>query len=218
MKKTIVALMALAGIAAAAVESGSYTLKMDNWTTNDATLYNYLNGVFNEGGTLTFDLVVNYTGNNCGAYQTLLHVGQYNTGFSIYANGGPNIIVSEKHNTDVKYELSDVIFETGDNTISVTLTGIAQGQAAVSFVKGDKTYAAGSTSNLSWSAMGWNTTNGEAHKYSVNYGAPGYSTLTPATVTKLVSGSATYQAAPEPATATLSLLALAGLAARRRRR
>ncbi len=39
MKKTLIALMALTGVAIGAVESGSYTLKMDQWTTGDSTLY-----------------------------------------------------------------------------------------------------------------------------------------------------------------------------------
>ena len=241
MKKTLIALMALAGVAAAAewvyetptITSGSYELKMDNWTTGDSTLYDYLYGVFVEGGTLTFNLDINYTGTNCSHYQALLHVGQQNTGFSIFANGGPNIIVSPKHSTDGGYELSTNL-GTGSSTVAITLAGNAQTQqaTATATVNGK---AINESVTLSWDAMDWNTNNGEAAKYSINKVAPGYSgnyenkpnaetLIRPANTTTLTSGSVAFTAGtgkailvPEPATATLSLLALAGLCARRRR-
>ena len=241
MKKTLIALMALAGVASAAewvyetptITSGSYELKMDNWTTGDSSLYGYLYGVFVEGGTLTFNLGINYTGTNCGHYQALLHVGQQNTGFSIFANGGPNIIVSPKHATNDAYELSTNL-GTGSSTVAITLAGNAQTQqATVTATVNGK--AINDSVTLSWDAMGWNTNDGEAAKYSINKVAPGYSNnyddkpdnqtlIRPANTTTLTSGSVTFAAGtgkailvPEPATATLSLLALAGLCARRRR-
>lgn len=229
MKKTLIALMALAGVAVGAVESGSYTLKTDQWTTGDSTLYDYLNGVFNEGGTLTFDLVVSYTGSNCNAYQALLHVGAVDTGFSIYANGGPHVIVSEKHDTSDVHELQATGAEFAakeNNTLTVTLTGIAKGTAAVSFTLNGVEYANDTVNekgqkdvlDLTWDSMNWSTTEAERNKYSVNCKAPGYGSAQVAQSTRLVSGSATYTAIPEPTTATLSLLALAGLAVRRRRK
>ncbi|MDO5473446.1 MAG: PEP-CTERM sorting domain-containing protein [Akkermansia sp.] len=223
MKKTIIALMVLAGAASAAVQSGSYTLSMEQWTTDDSTLYDYLNGAFNEGGTLTLDLTVNYTGTNCNAYQTLLHVGQVDTGFSIYANGGPRIIISEKHNTDRSHESTTDVFETGTNNLTVTITGSSTpGTASVSVTKGDNTYT---LHDLSWANMGWSTSADERNKYSVNVGAPGWENLTLAQSNTLTAATATFTAlppsspsVPEPTTATLSLLALAALAARRRRK
>ncbi len=238
MKKTLIALLALAGVAAAAeptwsyddptIQAGSYTLKMDNWTTGDSTLYDYLYGVFVEGGTLTFNLNINYTGSNCGYYQALLHVGKKDTGFSIYANGGPNLIVSEKHNTGVGYEFSTDM-GTGDHVVTITLQGDATTRKADVSVVVDSGTELTKVDSLDWAKMEWDTASGEAAKYSINNVAPGWENYNDnnkaANSTTLQSGSVAYTVGtgkaylvPEPATATLSLLALAGLAARRRRK
>ena len=229
MKKTLIALMALAGVAAAAepVASGSYTLNMSQWTTGDDTLYNYLYGAINEGGTLTFDLTINYDGTNCNAYQTLLHIGSKDAGISIMANGGPKLIIGEQHETSdypqYNHELGTPSLVTGSNLVSITIKGNeTPGTASVAITMGGVVYSAAAgtdhVADLEWDKMYWNTTNGEAAKYSVNVGAPGWDTLFPAQCTTLTAATATYMAIPEPTTATLSLLALAGLAARRRRR
>ena len=223
MKKyiTIAALLAAGtACAQAEVESGTYTLNMANWTTDDSTLYNYLYGVFNEGGTLVFDLDIDYTGVNCGVYQALLHVGKVNTGFSIYANGGPHIIVSEQNNTDVNHELVSASFKSGDNDVQVTLKGTAKGTASVSIDLNGIMYES-AVDDLSWATMSWDTTTpGETAKYSVNCKAPGYSEQTAQTTT-LTAATATYTA-PVPEPSAFGLLAgvgaLALVASRRRRR
>lgn len=261
MKKTLIALMALAGAAfgevqygPTTVDSGTYTINMDAAsTTKDSTLYDYLYGVFVEGGTLTLNLNINYAGGDAGAYQTLLHVGRKDTGFTIFANGKTNLIVSELHKTEAENELqaSGSALKEGANTVSITLTGNAETKtAAVSFVINNTPFANAvgtdgkkDVRDLSWDTMVWDTalsySVGDAKydekdtqnaKYSVNTAAPGWtkfdgnSLVKEATVTTLTSGSATFTTGtgpvivPEPTTATLSLLALAGLAARRRRR
>ncbi len=232
MKKTLIALFALAGMASAAttmIESGSYTINAsDDWTTDNSTLYDYLNGAINEGGTLTFDLEVTYTGSNCEHYQCLLHVGAANTGMSIYANGGPNILVSEKHNTNSSEELTNITaFVEGTNNITVTITGKeTPGTASVAVtINGVEYSQANGTayiSDLVWSDMDWSATESERNKYSVNCKAPGWNGANDqlADSNRLVSAIATYTAAtsvPEPATASLSLLGLAALMMRRRR-
>ncbi len=251
MKKTLITLLALAGVACGAtagdyeymdptIDSGTYTLKTENWTTGDSTLYNYLYGVFVEGGTLTFNLNIHYAGGSCGHYQALLHVGQKDTGFSIYANGTTNLIVSSKNVTSAEQELANTGLVSGANTVAITLTGNNIDQtAAVTFVVNGTAYdnaanASGEkdVKDLKWSDMGWNTNNGEAAKYSINNVAPGWANYSSnegelnkaAAITTLTSGSVSFTQGlgavilPEPATATLSLLALAGLAVRRRRK
>ena len=227
MKKTLIALMTLAGIACGAetvtptINSGRYTLNMSSaYTLHAPELYNYLYGVFVEGGTLTFDLNIAYTGASATATEALLHVGGEGTGLSIYAINGTSLQICEKNDTSLGSTIAAGLTE-GTSAVAITLTGNANTKTAdvsVSVNGGDTIVG---TTSLSWSTMNWNTTTDDygrqCDKYSVNCKAPGWETHQVASITKLTSGTATYKAIPEPATATLSLLALAGLCARRRR-
>ena len=75
--------------------------------------------------------------------------------------------------------------------------------------------------------ISWPTDTAEINKYSIGNKVPGYNTGANGILdsgSKIANLSVSYTAAPaapsvpEPATATLSLLVLAGLAARRRRK
>ncbi len=218
---TITSLLAAGTLcASAAVESGSYTLNMNQWTLNDYTLYNYLYGAINEGGTLTFDLDINYTGTNCNAYQTLIHVGEKDTGMSIMANGGPHLIVGQKNLTDVSHELTTANLNTGTNDVLVVITGKTAGTASVSITLNGTEYR-DCVATWTWADMAWNTSGGENAKYSINCGAPGWGTLNAAQTTTLTSAVATFVAIPEPSAfgllAGLGALALAGTRRRRRK-
>ena len=227
--------MALAGSVLAEdtwVQSGSITLDYTNaprHVEGDATLYNYLYGVFQQGGSLTFATSITWDGTNCNAYQSILHVGRGTyggtaTGFSIYANGGPNLIVTERENTGSEHEATIKMIEDVANDVIITLTGLPEtGSATASItINGEKQ----SVKNLTWDNMAWDTSENEADrlkeriKYSLGQKAPGYSDNLIRNLT-IDSMTVTYTAAPsipEPATATLSLLALCGLASRRRRK
>ena len=236
MKKTLIALMALAGVASAAewiyetptIASGTHTLSWNNNKYNlNADLYNYLYGVFVEGGTITFNLNIDYTGETHTGTQGLLHVGGKDTGLYIAADTTDNIYVSLKNEVADTYKYDTTLVSGTANAVTITLVGDATNKSAsvsvaVAGVTVDKTGV------LSWDAMDWNTAvddyGRQCDKYSVNCLAPGWKDNSTATVTTLTSGSVTFVQGtgkailvPEPATATLSLLALAGLCARRRR-
>ena len=209
MKKTIIALMALAGIACGATTIDAQFTTVPT-TGDDFWANSYV---------LTFTLAEEYdiatSGAVIGAYWgTQNNQGGNDPGLSANAvyltesNGSLTLNVGDG-------KLSSVLGSTGklDNTISFEL-GRGTTFSTVSIQKG-VTYTLSvdgadrsMTPTLTWDGGSATAAayNGNMNGYTVtmNYGVnPGIAISTPAV--------------PEPTTATLSLLALAGLAARRRR-
>ena len=259
MKKTIIALLALSGVALGeyswdATKDYSYT-----WDFSQANTQNGKTGVLGGTVTNTFatesvtsigtaikkgDAAGQYweVGTNSFLYDAItaatttaatltLTVDYYWTG----AQWGENILHVGAADTGIAYGLSN-------GYISMT-TGTAV-DASFSAVKTDLRLTANSwntitytLSNNKWTAtlggvtsdaktlgtVSWDALEDERNKYSIGIKAPGWNSGATGlndSGCKIANMSIAYTAAPipEPTTATLSLLALAGLAARRRRK
>ena len=240
MKKTLVALMALAGAAFGA----DYTTETA-WTLNFGSEYTggySLTGTMEkqgtfwdviavEGGTQTsankrvhmaggiygswdedFQLTLSVTlGETISAsnyWPVFAEIAGKGTAlrFGPYTNAGNYVSLDgtlTKDSTDTTFSV------TGGETYTITLTKIG---TAVSLAVDGKEVSTGTladsvSGNITDIALGGNTTNGYRINETVHSVSYSVLTVTPDT-----------PAVPEPTTATLSLLALAGLAARRRRR
>ncbi len=229
MKKTLIALLALAGVAAAAtpVQSGNITLDYTNApkiVEGDATLYNYLYGTFNEGGTLTFELTLQREGNAVGHYQTILHIGEQGKGLTLGVNGSSHLMFGEgsqgTNGFGDDHELTSADLkvgsgEAGTNFVVYTLKFKEEGKASASITLNGTEYA---MNDMLWSAIAMSPEAERYDEYTLGYRGPGWDGQMTMVNISTNSMLVTYKAIPEPATATLSLLALAGLAARRRRK
>ena len=212
MKKTLIALMALAGVACAA----DYTMNKEG-------------DLFAGAFTLTFDVedLANITGDYdilAAYYQTTgrdyaANVITLNSNGTLWISRVNNItfvdgaITSEATRSDVR---DKSIFKAGDSDYVLTAgsytlkyLGGTNGSAAADLYLGDVKVASftGGAHNMNGAEGGGNTlkllTNDDYNVVATEY--PGMPVPPSPSV-------------PEPTTATLSLLALAGLAARRRRK
>ena len=171
-------------------------------------LYDMIQDAYAGKSTLTFSLLVNWGGSTT-AYETFLHVGAQDYGITLGACQGTLTFASGNSYdagkitgaTLTKDTWQKVEFTMFGNTTSVTIDG----------EKFDG-------KDLPSTSLKWNTTTtAENEKYSIGFNAPGYNNYTIADGgTKIANFS--VKSIPEPTTATLSLLALCGLAARRRRK
>ena len=238
MKKTLIALMALAGVAAA--EDWTATFTTSNTSKNQT--YTDYSAAFAEGSPLTLSITnivitgdgttSNYNtseGNHPSSIRPNTNVG----------NGGTWTLSFSLTNTSTEaITLQQIAFDVftfnssgavqGKNTarnLTLTLTGDATG--SVSFTHGGSnisgdvasrtitlnsgavTISAGDSLSLSLTASPQEDSGGGTF-----LGLTG-ATFSGEIVTPVIPDT---PAVPEPATATLSLLALAGLAARRRRK
>ena len=205
MKKTLIALMALAGVAMGAVEDH---LAIDaEFTTPPTQAGNFWAGSY----VLTFTLADDYTLEHGGAVVGFYRGSATNDtyGYNAITLGGTNdaltLTIGRGRvnntldggngigvNTTVSYQ-DNVTFNT---TIQKGVT------YTLSVTGGDQTM----TPTLSWTdaELGAQTVTAASYNGNMN----GQATIVYAVNKEMI---------PEPATATLSLLALAGLAARRRR-
>lgn len=259
MKKTIIALLSLAGVAMAdtftwdANQDYSYTWDFsqantqDNNTgvlggtvsntfvTEDVTdigtaikkggaagqywetdtnsfLYNAIETVTTAPSTLTVTLDYYYTGGTSWG-ENILHVGAGGTGlaFGLAAGGYMSVATGTATDSEFAAAKSDVQLTANEwNTITFTLSN-NQWTATCNGV----TSAAKTLGEVTWA-----DTEAERNKYSIGIKAPGWSSGATGlndSGCKIANMTVSYTV-PEPATATLSLLALAGLAARRRRK
>ena len=237
MKKTIIALMALAGVAAA----DSITLNIPgNPATNDG-----------EGGTSAEAALVKFTRdtdtdggymfNNGGACGTNVETGEGIlstvdgvTSLTLCpragAGGSGEVIVLSGTSELANYEVSAFTFNITSSssanitgTVALTLAVIENDGGEWSVLKSDTgslTIGSGSSVTLTLSeSITWDS----SYKVVAMVDNTGKTLAggngNPYTLSGIsITAEATAAAVPEPATATLSLLALAGLAARRRRK
>ena len=203
MKKTLIALMALAGIACGAdytmdkggdLYAGAFTLTFTIPEMNDVTgdydilaAYYQINGssynvnafLLNSNGSLTL--------NRGGALSSTTLTNDVTTG------------TTDKSTFKTTNSTDDYILSAGDYTIEYL--GGTNGSAAANLILSGEIVAS--------------FTGGSHNMNGINQGGDSL-TLTTNDAYNVVATS--YPGIPEPATATLSLLALAGLTARRRRK
>lgn len=263
MKKTIIALLALSGVALGeyswdATKDYSYT-----WDFSQENTQNGKTGVL--GGTVTNTFATESVtsigtaikeGNADGSYwevdtNSFLHdaitaatttaatltltVDYYWTG----AQWGENILHVGKDSTGIAYGLSNgyISMTTGtatDNHFSAAKTDLrltANSWNTITYTLSNNKWTAtlGTTTSVAkeLGTITWDTSADQVNKYSIGVKAPGYNSGATGlndSGCKIANMTIAYTAAPstpvvpEPTTATLSLLALAGLAARRRRK
>ena len=228
MKKTIITLMALAGVAAAetltltpaisSLESANKAVWAGENLTSWEISFDLLDKAFKANAPATTDSsaysnsvsVLFGTSTSSGGAGYLLGV----------TNTGALTLFTHKNNTTFTYEIFDtvqVVSSTTDKT-SVSLSFVADVNAESEVVGGTFTVKAGTesavysvTANLGATTLTGCDENGNGGaRLWTNGGEEQFSNIKLAQLSNNV--------VPEPATATLSLLALAGLAARRRRK
>lgn len=248
MKKTIIALCALVGMAAgedpyswdpteaycyewdfnSATLGGTLTnsgyLVEDDGTTlargsgthqywetgTNSFFYDALTAVTSTNATLTFTMDYWYVNSNWG--QTIMHIGQDGKGISLGVAPGGYLSVCTGTASDTKFTecqsttqltaaaWNQITFTLSNNQWTTKLDGVTSSAQPL----GD---------------ISWPTDVTEINKYSIGNKAPGYNTgVNGIKDSGCKISNLTVSYAPEPATAALSLLALAGLATRRRRR
>lgn len=176
-------------------------------------LYDAITAATTTAATLTLKVDYYWTGAQWG--ENILHVGCNDSGI---AYGLSNGYISMTTGTAVDSSFSAVktdlrLTENAWNTITFTLSN-NQWTATLGGVTSEaKTLG----------AVSWDASEAERNKYSIGIKAPGWNSGATGlndSGCKIANMSIAYTAAPipEPTTATLSLLALAGLAARRRRK
>lgn len=223
MKKTIITLLALSGIAAAATETETKQYSGDfAWGT---------------GATPTLTLTnspLTITLSTTEAYKNTSYLQGSFTPDSNVGNGDPwalSFVITNTGGTDITLtalEFGLFSFNAGgttqstytDRSITLTLSGDLTGTTNYT-VKGN---ADGSLANMSLTLANTPTiAAGESIRFNLDVARAATETLgtfvglDSATLTTQVEVTQT-ETVPEPTTATLSLLALAALAARRRRR
>ena len=222
MKKTLITLLALAGMATAETltfeverDANAVTFAFDEVTAQEIMTLTYTDWSYNGGGT-----------SNVGSWQSPSNTA-YQNSFSPDAQLRGNTTDSwtmnftVTNNTEEELSLTQFTFDAyginGGGTdknasIPVTLT-LGQASASISLAyAGSTTTGTLDLTGDNAITIGANETVSLALTMTASNGYNTYSGIT--------AGSVTYTtpSMPEPTTATLSLLALVGLAARRRRR
>lgn len=176
-------------------------------------LYDAITAATTTAATLTLKVDYYWTGAQWG--ENILHVGCNNTGIAYgLSNGYISMTTGTAADANFSAAKTDLrLTANAWNTITFTLSN-NQWTATL----GDTTSAAKTLGAVTWDASA-----AERNKYSIGIKAPGWpegATGLNDSGCKIANMSIAYTAAPipEPTTATLSLLALAGLAARRRRK
>ena len=271
MKKTIITLIALAGVASAAdttISPTSYTWnttgysQISSTSTTDGTI---TKGTYtpNQGdydGTITLNVLTasSYYENGTNVLYnwindaiagksvfviegdmcigdnttdvTLLHVGRASMGFSFGVKDGQLVVTNENIdsgtiitlgslpvNTETNKYMTDYYVSIGKNgliqySIGDTTLQTANTKFTTNWTTGIAPDVIPSGSSAADYALDQN------YKYSIGNKAPGWGSHNALSATFMTTGiKVSTVSVPEPTTATLSLLALAGLAARRRR-
>jgi len=212
MKKTIIALLALAGVAAAAPltltspTDGSLTSSNAAvaWSENYSTLTSWELSFTLTDTTLGDAIIFGTDRDGSGAAGYLL---------STDTDGSLEVYARNINVTYSKSTAAGVV--TAGTPVAITFSFVAdENQYTNEIVGGTFTVKAGEATS-SWAVKDGleytDLTNNSVSRFWTNGGAEKFSNIT---VAKLDNN----MVVPEPTTATLSLLALAGLAARRRRK
>ncbi len=221
MKKTLIALVACTSVAAAAVtgHDGNYTFTADDWEKSGNDYILTLSGTgFDLSGT-SWELTYTFnalSGTGVNQWGTNAFANGTNTGgnYGAYKNGIQSYIAV---GGDVRF-LGGGFESNGDaitlgkiatnKVVSLTYTITRTEAGTTLVVKADNTQLGSSTitDNSKWNNVTLTKLCTNISDSQINKGW------------SLASGSFKIISVPEPTTATLSLLALAGLAARRRRK
>lgn len=191
-------------------------------------MYDFVMDALNQDSdhSLIFDLTLatNGGGDHPDWGTTLFHQGRNNTGLSLNIING-TLYLGKKDSEKVyklgtlkTYTLGSEPTTSDFNTISVVISGGTVSATINDVLTADAiTLPAADSEDWGWySNTNTDTEKGmELYSFSLGNQAPGYGNNMSNQGTKIAGYSITHT--PEPATATLSLLALAGLAARRRR-
>ena len=214
MKKTLIALMAMAGAAMAAEET------VTGLTAEFTTAPTWAGNCYSGDYTFTFTLTEVYTMEDFGTVLGYYRGNAINDtyGYNAIVLGGTNealtLTIGRGKATaavDGNGITADTGFDFQDNKTFTTT--IQKGVTYTLTVTGD---AGMMTPTLTWGDNGTETV--AAYKSNMNGNADLTAVVNPGTITIQVPDEPVTPTIPEPTTATLSLLALAGLAARRRRR
>ena len=234
MKKTIIALMALAGVAAAE------TLTISNANNTATTTGDWFTELSATTANVTGSKAFSATDYTNSFYSVATNVGEggeydYVLTFTL----GQNVELSS-FSIDFLLHSGSGAAQPVNRTLSYDLTLTTATDTLVSYIDQSITTTTGRTSgNATYKGAAYNTDgsiNDETKLGTATFTLPDSVMLTAGTEYKLTiadiakndNGQGTYvgigniamsgQVIPEPTTATLSLLALAGLAARRRRK
>ena len=221
MKKTLIALMALAGIAC-----GATTIDA-KWDVAPTTAGDFYAGAW----TFTFTLDEAYTIENSGAvlgawWAPGAYSGDHGVGSNaIYltkgTNGALTLTVGRGKLNDVDFDKDTTFSLYNDTTASdyVVRSGIQKGvtytlTATLTEVTGQNNAKSGMLTITDNQGGTWTAETGDTAWYKNNMAGGGSDAIN----VTMAYGVNAGVLVPEPTTATLSLLALAGLAARRRRK
>lgn len=171
-----------------------------------------LNGAISGDGTMSISMDICWGGNN--SLENIIHVARSGYGFSLGLSNGKLAI--NTGNLSAGGAIAAATLTSGTwTTVTVDILGH---DVTVTLNDGTTTSTATSTiGDISWyggSSDGGDTQN---QMYAIGHKAPGWNG-DGLNGTKLSQLSVSYAAVPEPSSAALSLLALMGFAARRRRK
>ena len=181
------------------------------WETGtNSFLYNAITTVTTAPSTLTLTLDYYWTGAQWG--ENILHIGANNTGVAFgLSNGYMSVTTGTATDDQFSAAKSDVrLTANAWNTITFTLSNNQWTATCNGVTSAAKTLG----------SVTWDNAEDERNKYSIGIKAPGWNSGATGlndSGCKIANMTISYTV-PEPTTATLSLLSLAGLAARRRRK
>ena len=162
------------------------------------------------GKELRFTMDVYWDGTQSTTWQTFLHVGAESMGITLGMNPYGQLTFADKNNYDEDLIAAAQLEVNTWNAVSFTLCG-------------DKTYITiGNTTyqgnDLTWEDMAWDGISNEEHKYHYTLGCRASGNYHDARIKKGVKiANLKVELIPEPATVSLSLLAITCLITRRRR-
>ena len=255
MKKTLIALMAMAGVAMAdssytwdaqtsgavlggtvtgAIGTGQYTPNQGSYINSEAltvitgastygedstkVLYDMINDAIAGKSLLTFsgDISVGTTTSNL----VILHAGRADYGLTLGIKGGDLVLTNTGIGGTAIVSIDMPLNSKAKNEWYLTNYSITIGKGGVVTysVNGGTESTATTNFTANWYTGSDNGGEIQNHRYSFGHKAPGWNEETFGGNFHTTGLTITSVSVPEPTTATLSLLALAGLAARRRRK